>query len=122
MARLYAASLPLGNIIPCISSNTLNLSLARSSADVPPRIGVVLLSSILTLISYESNLCFSINLSTTYVVIIFVKLATYLYCLSYFANISSYVSKLIITHDLAETKGAGLSRLKYLVMLFIYSL
>ena len=41
MARLYAASLPLGNIIAYKSYFIVNLSFGSNSADVPPNIGVV---------------------------------------------------------------------------------
>jgi hypothetical protein len=79
MAKLYAASLPLGNIIPYMSSVTDSLSLGKSSALVPPRNGVVLNYKILTSILSGFKPCFSIIFMMTLAVMILVKLATYLF-------------------------------------------
>lgn len=79
MAKLYAASLPLGNIMPYMSSVTVSLSLGKSSALVPPRNGVVLSCKILTVIFSGFKPCFSIIYITTLAVMILVRLATYLF-------------------------------------------
>ena len=47
IAKLYAASFPLGSIIPYISSLTDKVSLANNSEVVPPKNGVVLVVKIL---------------------------------------------------------------------------
>jgi len=104
--------LPLGSIIPYMSSVTESLSLGRSSAEVPPRNGVVLDVKILIIVRSGLKLYFFINSITTVAVIILVKLATYLFWLQFLANIIYLVSKFIIAHDLADIKGAGFVILK----------
>lgn len=122
IASVYAASLPLGNIMAYISSRMDNLSSGRSSADVPPRFGVVELGRISNFTLSMSNWNLSQISSTIHEVIIFVKLATYLITFSCFANRTSLVLRSIMIHERAVINGAGLSRLKYLVIDFKYSI
>jgi len=56
------------------------------------------------------------NYKTTQKVMILVRLATCLIFYSYLANNNSPVSRFVSIQELAEMKGAGLSRLKYLIM------
>lgn len=112
MAKLYAASLPLGNIMPNMSSVTESLSFGRSSAEVPPRNGVVLKVRIFIIVRSVFKPYFSMNSITMVAVIILVKLATYLFWLQFLANMIYLESMLIIAQDLAEINGAGLVILK----------
>ena len=121
MANVYAASFPEGSIIPYRSSWIDILSPASSSADVPPKKGVVLDSKTLILVETGSILNLSIKSKTTHIVTILVKDATYLWTVSCFANMISPVSIFIINHERAETNGAGLSKLYNFVIDFRYS-
>ena len=118
IASDYAASLPLGSIIPYIIFYMDILSFASKSADVPPIYPVVLEVKTYMYVFSQSKFKFSTSYKTTRHVIILVRLATYLYTLSYLANISSPVSILNKLQLLADTNGAGLSRLKCLVIAF----
>ena len=89
---------------------------------MPPNYGVVLLVNMFIITLFQSRPNFTKRSQTTWAVIIFVRLATCLYIFSYFANITSPVFIFIIIQLRAETKGAGLSRLKYFVIDLKYSL
>lgn len=118
MAKVCAASLPDGSIIPYSSSVTDKTSSGISYAEVPPNKGRHEVARVRTFTESGSS-AYVINSSdTTLKVIIFVKDATCLVSFSRLAKRSSPVSMFVTHQDRAETNGAGLSRLKNFVIAF----
>ena len=85
IARVWAASLPLGSIMPYMRSVMVIFSPANSWAEVPHRISVVLGVRTATLTLSGSTLYCSSHCMVTQDVITLVRLATYLTSCSFFA-------------------------------------